>query len=80
MAGHTIEVVATWDDEAKVWVAESDDVPGLITEAATKEEMVRKLSEIVPELLHENDSATDIPELPVALMWKQLQYLGLKRA
>jgi hypothetical protein len=26
-------VTATWDDEAKVWVVESDDVPGLVTEA-----------------------------------------------
>lgn len=23
-------VTATWDDEAKVWVAESNDVPGLL--------------------------------------------------
>jgi predicted RNase H-like HicB family nuclease len=30
-------VTAIWDDEAKVWVAESDDVPGLVTEAPTLE-------------------------------------------
>ena len=26
-------VRAEWDEEAKVWVATSDDVPGLVTEA-----------------------------------------------
>jgi len=28
-----IQVKAFWDSDARVWVAESDDVPGLITEA-----------------------------------------------
>ncbi|MGH9394255.1 MAG: DUF1902 domain-containing protein, partial [Terriglobales bacterium] len=27
----SIRVRATWDPEARVWVAESDDVPGLVT-------------------------------------------------
>jgi hypothetical protein len=31
----TLEIHAVWDDEANVWVADSDDVPGLIAEAAT---------------------------------------------
>ena len=30
-------VRAEWDEEAKVWVATSDDVPGLETEAETME-------------------------------------------
>jgi predicted RNase H-like HicB family nuclease len=47
-------VRAIWDDEAKVWVAESDDVPGLITEAASPEELAGKLRILVPELLELN--------------------------
>jgi len=27
------EILAQWDSEACVWVAESDDVPGLVAEA-----------------------------------------------
>jgi Domain of unknown function (DUF1902) len=27
---------AVWDDEAKLWVAESDDVPGLAAELKTR--------------------------------------------
>jgi predicted RNase H-like HicB family nuclease len=80
MSFKPLEVTATWDAEAKVWVAESDQIPGLVTEAATKEEMIRKLRDIVPELLSENDGGADMPEMPVSLMWQQLEILGLKRA
>ena len=48
-------VKAIWDEEARVWVAESDDVPGLITEAPTQQELIRKLEVMVPELLEAND-------------------------
>lgn len=32
-------VRAEWDEEARVWVATSDDVPGLVTEADTVEDL-----------------------------------------
>ena len=48
-------VRAEWDGEAKVWVATSDDVPGLATEAETMEELSKKLEVMIPELLTEND-------------------------
>jgi len=47
-------VRAEWDDEAAVWVASSDDVPGLVTEAATLEALDTKLRSMVPELLQAN--------------------------
>ena len=52
-----IVVCAMWDDEARVWVATSDDVPGLATEADTAEALVEKLKRMVPELLDENGHA-----------------------
>lgn len=45
------EVKAQWDAEAKVWVASSDDIPGLNTEADTFEALVEKVLAIVPELI-----------------------------
>jgi len=30
-----IQIKALWDEESGVWVATSDDVPGLVTEAQT---------------------------------------------
>ena len=47
-------VRAEWDDEAAVWVATSDDVPGLVTEAQTLEALDTKLRTMVPELLDAN--------------------------
>jgi len=46
-------VHAFWDNEAKVWVASSDEVPGLATEADTSEELIQKLKTLIPELLVE---------------------------
>ncbi len=57
MADRRIAVRADWDTEANVYVAESDDVPGLITEAATAEQLVAKLRLMVPELLELNGPA-----------------------
>ncbi len=49
-----ITVRAFRDQEAKVWVAESEDVPGLATEAPTMEELIHKLRVMIPELLSLN--------------------------
>ena len=61
-----ITVNAESDPEAKVWVATSDDVPGLITEAETVEALAEKLSAMIPELLEANgilvgDSVREVP-------------------
>jgi predicted RNase H-like HicB family nuclease len=44
-------VTAFWDDEAKVWVGTSEDVPGLCVESATLEELLQTVGELMPELL-----------------------------
>ncbi len=53
-AMQTYEVRANWDPEASVWWAESDDVPGLVAETRTHEEMVAELRLLIPELLDLN--------------------------
>ena len=50
-------VRALWDDAARVWVATSDDVPGLATEADTVDALVKKLQVMIPELLDANGCA-----------------------
>jgi predicted RNase H-like HicB family nuclease len=47
-------VTAEWDEEAQVWVASSQDVPGLATGADTLEALIEKLKVVIPELLVEN--------------------------
>ena len=50
---------AEWDDIARVWVATSDDVPGLATEENTLEGLISKLKIMIPELLESNGLETD---------------------
>ena len=52
--GPLYHVHADWDAEAGVWVATSEDVPGLATEAPTVEALTEKLRTIIPELLEAN--------------------------
>ncbi len=55
---------AEWDNEVLVWVATSDDIPGLVTEADTVENLVEKLRIMIPELLEANGLTPREPEVP----------------
>ena len=72
-ASSTMEVVvaaitvhAFWDDEARVWVAESAHVPGLVAESPTIDALVEKLQDLIPELHALNGVA--VPHATVALV------------
>jgi predicted RNase H-like HicB family nuclease len=53
------EVLAQWDSEAGVWVAQSDDVPGLVAEADSPNILAKKLRTLIPELLELNGVPSD---------------------
>lgn len=50
----TLVVTVARDDEAGVWVATSDDVPGLVSEAASYEDLRARVLAVAPELLRDN--------------------------
>jgi len=56
-----LSVRANWDADAGVWVAQSDDVPGLVAEAASLDELFRELQTLIPELLSLNGVAHGEP-------------------
>ena len=68
---NSIIVKATWDDQAKVWFAESTGILGLATEAATLEELRTKVLAIVPERIELNGVDSDLREIPVHIMAQQ---------
>lgn len=45
-----------WDDEAGVWVATSDDIPGLVLESGSFDALLERVRFAVPELLELNSS------------------------
>jgi predicted RNase H-like HicB family nuclease len=65
-----IDVNAEWDAKANVWVASSDDLPALVTEADTLEDLQRKLAVMIPELLEANNvkAENDVRKIPINLI------------
>ena len=44
-----------WDEDASVWIATSDDVPGLVLESDSLDELLKRVKIAVPELLYLNN-------------------------
>lgn len=63
---------AEWDEEARVWVASSDDVPGLATEQETLEGLIQKLKIMIPELLEANGRKMN-QEVPFELFTRRFE-------
>lgn len=63
MKPNLIVIRATWDDEASVWIAESDDI-GLVTEAPTMEALRQKVPQMIIDLL-ECDGESGSVDIPV---------------
>ena len=65
-------VRAEWDEEARVWVATSDDVPGLATEEGNMEALIEKLKVIIPELLQANGIRIE-HEVPFEILTRRFE-------
>ena len=63
---------ADWDEETLVWVATSNDVPGLATEEGTLEALVEKLKIIIPELLAANGELKE-KEIPFEILTRRFE-------
>ena len=50
----------TWDPEAAVWIATSEDIPGLVLESGSFDALLERVRVTAPELLALN-GATDSP-------------------
>lgn len=46
-----------WDSEAAVWIATSDDVPGLVLESVSFDALLERVKQAVPELIRLNGSS-----------------------
>jgi len=46
----------TWDNEAEVWIATSNDIPGLVLESGSFDALLERTRFAVPELIRLNSS------------------------
>lgn len=44
-------ITFTWDNEASVWIATSEDIPGLVLESGSFDALAERVRFAVPELL-----------------------------
>ncbi len=47
----TIAIHASWDEDAHVWTATSTDLPGLVVEVASFDELGREVKTLAPKLI-----------------------------
>lgn len=52
MEGYNVQLV--WDDEAEVWMATSDDIPGLILEDDSADKLIQRVMLAAPEIIELN--------------------------
>ncbi|MBR4641933.1 MAG: DUF1902 domain-containing protein [Selenomonadaceae bacterium] len=52
MKGYNVQL--TWDDEAEVWLATSEDIPGLILEADSADKLIKRVLLAAPEIIELN--------------------------
>ena len=65
----------TWDNEADVWVATSDDIPGLVLESGSFDALLERTRFAVPELLELN--ASEAQPLSLTFISKRQERLVL---
>jgi len=56
-------VKCIWDEEAKVWVADSDDIPGLVLESGSLDALMERVKIAASELIELNQ----LPELKLVV-------------
>ena len=75
MSNKPFYVRAEWDEEAEVWVASSDDVPGLATEADSMDALVKKLRSLIPELLQLNGTPYGASSASFEVISRRFEFL-----
>ena len=77
---HTYFATISWDDDAGVWYISDTDFPGLVAEAGSQRDLVRKVRELVPELYELNRHLFDEPPsrtIPLRVTSSRLETIQL---
>ncbi len=55
MPGKQYSVKLFWDEEASVWIATSDDIPGLVLESGSADALMERVRFAAPEIMELNN-------------------------
>ncbi|HAH66473.1 MAG TPA: antitoxin HicB [Rhizobiales bacterium] len=69
----SLTIDARWDTEARVWLATSADVPGLVVEADSWPTMIEEVRLVLPDLLELSDKRVG----KLSLTFKAEEHLDL---
>ena len=72
-----LKICLELDEEAGVWYVSESDIPGLATEAATVDELMRKLPVMVQELIELNGLPDREGKVPIELLIHSEQRIAL---
>ena len=72
MSGRSLAFKVLWDEEAKVFHTECDEICGIVAEAETVEELRENLLKIIPEALELNDAVAVKKTASVSLQSHQI--------
>lgn len=73
----------SWDEDAGVWYVSETDFPGLVAEAGTQQELIRKIHRLVPELYAANRHLMDgefRKDIPIQVTAGRLETIRLATA
>ena len=71
-----INIQASWDSDASVWIATSTDVPGLVVESDTWASMIEEVRLVLPDLLEASGRGGEA----LSLSFKAEEHLDLAGA
>ena len=83
MEQETYFATVSWDADADVWYVSETNFPGLVAEAGTQQELIRKLHRLVPELYEANRHlvAGDFrKDIPIQVTARRLETIRLATA
>ncbi len=73
-----ITVNVEWHEDAKIWVATSDDIWGLAAQAADLESLRAKVLPMIADLVELNKVDLEGPDVPINIVAKSTATLHLK--
>lgn len=77
-----VTVKANWDDDANVWYVDHSNLPGLVAEGSSIEELEQNLFNLIPELLELNQELLGIsnkmPNVPLHIQAQKMEQIKLR--